>query len=161
MPPNPPVRPPSLVTHPGYLAAQVAKSATRLLGEELADHGVRPHHMAVLATLEDLGPQCQQDLCDRLDLDKSHMVAFVDDLEGMGHLSRTRDPDDRRRHRLELAPSGSALLVELRTAQRRYEASLFGDLDDDERAQLTALLARVVESADDRRLNPAPSGGTA
>ena len=44
--------------------------------------------MAVLLALADLGAQSQQDLADRLDLDKSHMVGFVDHLDtGAGSCS--------------------------------------------------------------------------
>ncbi|CAN5408450.1 MarR family transcriptional regulator BpsR [soil metagenome] len=154
MPPSD-VRPPSLVGYPSYLAAQVAKSASRLLSEELAAFGVRPHHFAVLAALADFGAQCQQDLCDRLDLDKSHMVGFIDDLEGLGHVARTPDPADRRRHRVAITPAGSALLDQLFEVERTCQQTLFGMLDADDHRQLIDLLTTVVAAADARRLGDA------
>ncbi|HUG83845.1 MAG TPA: MarR family winged helix-turn-helix transcriptional regulator, partial [Euzebya sp.] len=101
---------------------------------------------------QDLGPQCQQDLCDRLDLDKSHMVGFVDDLEGMGHVVRTRDVEDRRRHRVQLTPSGRGLLVQLFAVEARCQDALFGVLQPADRQHLVDLLRTVVEAADGNRL---------
>lgn len=147
-----PVRPPSLSGFASYLTAQVAKGAARVIGEQLAPLGLRPHHLAVLSALGDLGPQCQQDLCDRLDLDKSHMVGFVDDLEALGHLHRTRDPEDRRRHRVEITVSGRQLLTRLLAIDRGCHDEVFAVLADDEREVLVGLLRRVVEDLDTSRL---------
>ena len=148
----PSTRPPSLSGYATYLSAQVSKGAARLLGERLAPFGVRTHHLAVLAALGDFGPQCQQDLCDRLDLDKSHMVGFVDDLEGMGHLERTRDPVDRRRHRVAITTTGNALLADLLEVDARCQAEVFAALDAGQRGTLVDLLARVVADLDVSRL---------
>lgn len=149
---QPPTRPPSLAEHPGYLAFQVGKVASRLLADELAPHDLRPTHLAVLAALSDVGPCCQRDLCDRLDVDKSHMVAFVDDLEDRGLLERQRDPEDRRRHRVAITEDGRTALKTLLAAQQRAEDALAGGLDPAQRAALVSLLARVVAAADHSRL---------
>lgn len=156
MPPSA-LRPPSLAGFPSYLAAQLVKHSSRVLGEHMAVHGVRTHHFAVLAALGDFGPQCQQDLCDRLDLDKSHMVGFVDDLEAMGHVSRTRDPKDRRRHRVALTPSGADLVVELLAIDQRCQEQMLAALAPADRDRLVDLLQTVVAAADAVRLG---EGGT-
>lgn len=158
-PPTPDRRPASLAGYATYLSAQVAKGAHRVLADALAEHGVRPHHLAVLAALED-GPQCQQDLCDRLDLDKSHMVGFVDDLESGGHVERSRDPEDRRRHRVALTDGGRALLAELLDVDARCQDEVFGSLDAAERDTLVALLGRVTADLDVRRLELPLRGAT-
>jgi MarR family transcriptional regulator, lower aerobic nicotinate degradation pathway regulator len=150
-------RPPSLSGFASYLSAQVAKGASRALGERLAVHGVRTHHLAVLAALADHGPSCQQDLCDRLDLDKSHMVGFVDDLEAGGHVVRARDPQDRRRHSVDITASGRDLLARLLAEDEVCQTDVFGVLSAEERDLLVALLQRVVAGLDAQRLGQAPA----
>lgn len=152
-------RPPSLATHAGYLAFQVGKATNRLLTDALAEHGVRPTHLAVMAALADLGPACQRELCDVLDTDKSHMVAFVDDLESDGLVARDRDPDDRRRHRVALTDAGTATLQRLLAVQQACEEELFGALPAARHATLVELLAEVVRHADAVRLDAQPSPG--
>lgn len=149
-------RPPSLARYASYLSAQVSKAASRILTEGLARHELRLPHFAVLAALEDLGPQCQQDLCDALDHDKSHMVGFVDDLEERGLLVRERDTEDRRRWRVGITEDGRALLGDLHAVEARCQEELFGVLTDDQREVLVGLLQGVVAQADHLRL-----GGTA
>ena len=145
-------RPHSLASRPTYLAAQVTKAAQRLLLEELAEHDLRLHHFAVLACLDDQGLLCQQDLCDRLDIDKSHMVGFVDELALRALVRRERDPQDRRRYRIGITAAGQALLSDLQRAEDRCEAEVFGTLDAQERDSLRELLRRVVAALDAQRL---------
>lgn len=123
-----------------------------MLSDRLAVHDLRLHHFAVLAAIADQGPRCQQDLCDVLDVDKSHMVSFVDDLEDRGYLTRDRDPDDRRRYRLVITDSGAAMLANLHQAERECQQALFGVLDAKQRTDLVAMLDTVVAHADALRL---------
>lgn len=153
-------RPPSLSRYPTYLAGQVSKAAQRMLTDRLASHDLRLHHFAVLAAIDDLGPRCQQDLADILDVDKSHMVGFVDDLEDRGYLTRDRDPEDRRRYQLAITDAGSAMLGNLHEAERECQEALFGVLDDPQRAELVALLDLVVAHADAQRLGQIAEAGT-
>lgn len=150
-------RPPSLARRPAYLATQISKAALRLLTDAFAEHDVRPAHFGVLATLDDLGALCQRDLCDRLDIDKSHMVGFVDDLERRGLVDRERDDADRRRYRVAISPAGRDLLAELRRVHAASQAPLFGHLSPEQVETLAELLGSVVQRADLLRLGPAES----
>jgi DNA-binding MarR family transcriptional regulator len=153
-------RPPSLARRPAYLATQVSKAALRLLTDAFAEHDVRPAHFGVLATLDDLGALCQRDLCDRLDIDKSHMVGFVDDLEGRGLVDRERDDADRRRYRVAISPAGRVLLADLRRVHAASQAPLFGHLSSEQVETLAELLGSVVQRADLLRLGPAEPANT-
>ena len=57
----------------------------------------------VLATLAEYGELSQQQVCDRIEMDRSDMVRLIDDLEARGNVIRGRDPHDRRRYRLTLS----------------------------------------------------------
>ena len=150
MPASP--RPPSLLAHPSYLAGQLVKVAQRHLNAVFLPYELLPTHMAVLLALADLGAQSQQDLADRLDLDKSHMVGFVDHLDGRGLVLRERDPGDRRRNLVGLTDDGRRLVPELRKLAGEAQDHIFAALDPGERAALCTLLERALEVHDAERL---------
>ena len=153
-----PLRPPSLADDVAYLAVQVAKVAQRDVTARLADHGLRPPQATVLIALDDLGPLSQQQLADRLDMDKSHVVGVVDELAAAGLVRRERDPDDRRCYRLVVTDEGRRRLPSLRAVAGDTADAVAGDLDDAARAQLERLLRHLVGLHDSARLGAAAAG---
>jgi DNA-binding MarR family transcriptional regulator len=154
-----PPRPPSLTALPSYLASQVSKYGRRHLEVVLAEHELRLVHHALLSALDDLGPLSQQQLADSLDLDKSHLVGRIDDLEGRALVTRERDPSDRRRHRVTLTPDGKALLDRLRPVARASQQTFLDALSRAEQRSLIALLGRVLAANDRARLGTASDHG--
>ena len=152
-----PARPSSLLAYPTYLCTQVSKVAQRRLTDALAEHDLKPSHFAVLAAVAERGALTQQQLADGLDLDKSHLVAFIDHLEGRRLVARQRDTEDRRCQRVAATADGTRLLGELHAIDERCQDDVFGALTVSERRQLTALLERVVRDHDERRRTPAPA----
>lgn len=142
-------RPPSLLDHPSYLAAQVSKVGRRHLEAVLVGHGLVLIHHALLSALDDFGALSQQQLADALDLDKSHLVGRLDQLEGRSLVDRTPDPRDRRRNQVALTSTGKALIDELRPAGQRSQQVLLNVLTAPEQETLVALLRRVLLAADD------------
>ncbi|GAA2140958.1 MarR family transcriptional regulator [Streptomyces synnematoformans] len=149
---QPEPRPPSLLDLPSYLAGQVSRYGRRRLAEVLAREDLLLVHHAVLCALDDAGPRSQQQVADALDLDKSHLVGRIDLLEQRGLLSRTRDPADRRRHRLALTPAGHRLLERLRPVAAESQRPLLAALTEPEREQLMSLLRRALAANDAARL---------
>jgi DNA-binding MarR family transcriptional regulator len=150
-----PTRPPSLTELPSYLASQVSKYGRRHLEAVLAEHELRLVHHAVLSALDDLGPLSQQQLADALDLDKSHLVGRIDDLERRQLVTRERDPVDRRRHALTLTPVGKALADRLRPVALESQRQFLATLGADEQETLISLLRRVLAANDAARLGAA------
>jgi hypothetical protein len=60
-------------------------------------------------------------------------------------VERSRNAQDRRLHALHLTPVGQELLGRLREIAEAHEQDTLAGLDDDERVQLAALLARIAE----------------
>jgi DNA-binding MarR family transcriptional regulator len=146
------IRPPTLLALPSFLAGNVARIGHRLLLDALAEHDLRLAHFAVLTALSDFGPLVQSDLADRLDLNRSHLVGYVDHLEQRGLARRDRDPQDRRRQRVALTPTGRALLRRLQVIAERSQAEFLQVLSKSERETLIALLRRVLRANDEARL---------
>ncbi|HTJ32698.1 MAG TPA: MarR family transcriptional regulator [Dactylosporangium sp.] len=147
------IRPPTLLGLPSYLAGAVARVGHRLLVEALAEHDLRLPQFAVLTALADFGPVAQHELADRLAINRSHLVGYLDDLEGRELIQRERDPSDRRRQHVDLTAHGRARLGELLEVAQRSQAEFLQVLSERERQTLLTLLRRVL-SADDRSRYP-------
>jgi DNA-binding MarR family transcriptional regulator len=145
------IRPPTLLALPSYLAGHVARIARRGLEEALAEHGLRLPHFAVLTALADLGTMPQHELADRLGLNRSHLVGYLDEVEERRLVSRGRDAADRRRQVVSLTAAGKELTERLAELARHSERELLGLLSDREYATLVALLRRIVVSDDEHR----------
>lgn len=141
-------RPPSLLALPSYLAARVAKGLRTEIQVVLAQRGLETPHHGVLVALDDFGVLSQQELADRLETDKSHVLRLIDQLEGRELLTRSPDPTDRRRHRIELTPGGRKLLRHVETAIERAEDDYLRALSNTERRSLITLLQQVLDSHD-------------
>ena len=115
----------------------------------LAPHGLRVRSYSVLAlAAADSAQPTQRELAEFLRLDPSQVVALVDDLERRGLVERRPDPSDRRANVVLATDAGRAVFAAAQAAARESERMTHASLDDDEHAQLTALLRRVAFPAD-------------
>ena len=60
---------------------------------------------------------------------------------------RKRDPEDRRRHIVEVSEQGSVRLEEAKKTAAAVEADLLTGLDEDQASELLVLLAQVADSS--------------
>ena len=79
-----PLLPAALERRLGFMLVRASAGAARLAAETLAPLEIDGRHYGVLAVLSELGPVSQQTLADILAVDRSTMVAFVDELEHKG-----------------------------------------------------------------------------
>jgi DNA-binding MarR family transcriptional regulator len=136
--------PTTLVRRLGFVLVRASAGMTRLGAETLAPLGIDGRHYGVLAVLSELGPVSQQVLADVLAVDRSTMVAFVDELERKGYLRRGGNPSDRRAYAIELTDTGAEVqgkAAELLTACERHYLE---PLTAAERRTLLELLGRLV-----------------
>jgi DNA-binding MarR family transcriptional regulator len=144
-------RPPTLLGLPSYLAGAAARVGHRLLVDALATHDLRLPHFSVLTALSDFGPLPQHELADRLAINRSHLVGYLDDIEARGLVQRERDPQDRRRQHVALTAAGRAQLRRLHDVALRSQAEFLQVLTEQEQQTLVALLRRVLDGADKAR----------
>ncbi|TDC89277.1 MarR family transcriptional regulator [Actinomadura sp. 7K507] len=78
-------------------------------------------------------------------LDPTLMVGLFDDLEADGLCERTRDPRDRRRHRVRITEKGRELHRRARTLADEVGADVFGPLSDDEPRVVVRAIGRVMD----------------
>jgi MarR family transcriptional regulator, lower aerobic nicotinate degradation pathway regulator len=130
---------------PSWLLNQAALAAQRLVGDGLSDVGAHRSHYAVLAALDEFGPDSQAALGRRCGIDRSDMVALVNVLSGEGLVGRRADPSDRRRNVITITAAGRRRLRALEQVVGRLQDALLAPLSADEREHLVASLRRVVE----------------
>ena len=108
---------------------------------------MRLRQFLVLSYLNERSPSRQQDLCETLMLDANNCVLLLNDIEEAGWAERRRDSEDRRRHVVDITPSGREALFRAERALDGLEEEVLGALSPDERETLRDLLARALAAA--------------
>lgn len=85
----------------------------------------------------------QKEIGEGLGINPSSTSEFVSRLEADGYVRRETDPADGRATRIVLSEMGRARAAELRDARDARFDALFGNLNDDEKRQLIALLDKL------------------
>ena len=128
-----------------WLISQVAARSHGLLTERLAAAGARGYHYRLLAALAEFGPSSQASLGRRTRMDRSDVVAAVSELAAQGLVERAADPADRRRNVVTLTPRGTVRLERLDQVLAAVQDELLAPLSGAERAELSRLLARLLD----------------
>ena len=136
--------PSRLTSKPTWLISQASIHAHRLLTDALAGVGSRGYHYRLLAALAEFGAASQASLGRRTEMDRSDVVAALNELAGRGLVNRTTDPHDSRRNIVTITPTGKAELKRLDDILTAVQDELLKPLSPRERRTLVALLTRVV-----------------
>ncbi|MFI0450845.1 MarR family winged helix-turn-helix transcriptional regulator [Actinomadura sp. 6N118] len=136
--------PSRLMELPTWLISQTSVQAHRLLSEAFAAIDSRGYHYRLLAALEEFGPASQATLGRRTGIDRSDVVAALNDLADRGLIERSPDPSDRRRNIVTVTPAGSEQFRRLDKVLAGVQDDLLAPLSSAERDQLAELLARVL-----------------
>ena len=132
---------------PTLLMIKLGRITTHRFSEALEPFGLRPRHVAALIELRDHAELTQQSLCGRLHLDPTNLVAILNDLEQRGLATRRRDPEDRRRHIVEVSKKGLAVIEKASRAMDRVEEELLEGLAPGQREQLERALQSIWEAS--------------
>ncbi|MDQ1569318.1 MAG: hypothetical protein QOF96_4198 [Actinomycetota bacterium] len=126
------------------LLDHLARVGRRAAETSMSPGGLRPRHLIALKLLSERGPASQQSLAEALSLDPSNVVGLLNELEERELITRRRDPNDRRRHIVELSHLGEDELALAYVRLSHVEDDLLSALSTEERATLYQLLVRAV-----------------
>ena len=132
---------------PMLLMIKLGRITMHRFSEALEPFGIRPRHVAALIELRDRGELTQQTLCGQLHLDPTNLVAILNELEDSGYATRRRDPEDRRRHLVEVSEKGIAVIEKVSEVMDGVEADLLDGFEPAEREQFEGLLTAIWERA--------------
>ncbi|HEX2180099.1 MAG TPA: MarR family winged helix-turn-helix transcriptional regulator [Actinomycetota bacterium] len=127
-----------------FLLSQVGVHSSQLWRERMGKLGLDPRHVVLLRLVAAEEGKSQLSLGKRMRLPPSRMVAFVDELEGLGLLERRSNPEDRRMRALYLTGKGRRMLETVMTVSAEHEAELTRGLQPDDVDKLKELLTRVA-----------------
>lgn len=130
---------------PSWLLTQAALHASQLASEGFANAGARGDHYRLLAVLAEFGPASQAALGRRSCLDRSDVVAAVNELEAGGLVERTPDSSDRRRNVVTITTAGARQLQRLDEVLFGVQDELLARLSAHERGELVRLLTRILD----------------
>jgi DNA-binding MarR family transcriptional regulator len=126
------------------LVTQLSKALHRRSTDELL--GMRLKAYMALGYLRDHPGTTQQELESGLLLDANTVVLILNELEAAQFVVRRRDPEDRRRHIVELTAAGRRALERADRAREGLEGEILAPLSAEERKTLRRLIERVLEA---------------
>jgi DNA-binding MarR family transcriptional regulator len=111
--------------------------------------GMRLKQLIALDHLRDNASCLQQGLGQMLMLDPNNCVLLLNDLDERGYVERRRDPEDRRRHIVEITAAGVTALEEAERNLENLEDEVLTNLSASERSQLHGLLSKALAGQDE------------
>jgi MarR family transcriptional regulator, lower aerobic nicotinate degradation pathway regulator len=138
-------RPPAeLARFTGFLLNWLGTQARRRFVERLEPHGFHPREYGVMHVVGARPGVTQEELAAESNVDRTSMVALLDDLEARGIAERRVHPSDRRKRCIFLTPEGERTLETLRDVALEVGEETFAPLTLDERRRLEALLRKLA-----------------
>jgi MarR family transcriptional regulator, lower aerobic nicotinate degradation pathway regulator len=142
---GPPPLPPSMRDRVPFLLYRAAETSHSLANEMLAEMALNARQAGILTMVTELGPMTQKALGDALRIDRTTMVALIDDLEGKGYVARQRHPQDRRAFLVHPTGSGRAAKIAAVQILDEQQHRFLAPLSPAERGVLAGLLKRLHE----------------
>ena len=126
------------------LFTQIQKAFNRRTGEDVLGMRLKPY--MTLCFIRDHPGTSQQELESALFVDANTVVLLLNELEAAQFSVRKRDPNDRRRHIVEITAAGRRALERADRARESLEDEVLRDLSAEEKKTLRRLLERVLDA---------------
>jgi MarR family transcriptional regulator, lower aerobic nicotinate degradation pathway regulator len=129
----------------GFLLAKAAQRGAALVAEALEPSGLKARHYGVLVTLAEDDGLTQQELGQRLSIDRTTITAVVDDLQRRGYALRKPDPSDRRAYNVSLTEAGRQGLADIKPRVEQAVHVFEAALSPTQRRQMARLAVRLAQ----------------
>jgi DNA-binding MarR family transcriptional regulator len=129
---------------PTWLLSRANSRAQELLAAAFATEGMRGYHFRLLAALDQYGPSSQAGLGRNTGIDRSDVVAALNELVADGLARRDPDPVDGRRNVVTITKRGRRTLERVDGALDDVQAAVLEPLAASERTALLRLLRKLV-----------------
>jgi DNA-binding MarR family transcriptional regulator len=120
----------ALASRLGYLLKHAQQRLAQAAEPVMAEYGVDGRQLAVLTVLAADYPLSQHEAAERLGVDRTTMVALVDELEEKSLVERHRSAEDRRKNIVQLTEAGEQCLDGAGRARDDLEREFLAPLGD-------------------------------
>jgi DNA-binding MarR family transcriptional regulator len=128
----------------GYLLKHAQQRFFELTAARFAPLGISGREAAVLRVIGSAPAPSQGEVARMLGVDRTTMVALIDELEHKDLVLRTPDPDDRRKNAVELTDAGHRALRQADQAADEVERTFLAPLTAAEAEQFRRVLQILV-----------------
>jgi DNA-binding MarR family transcriptional regulator len=135
---------PELSSRLGYLLKHAQQRMAELNTTALAPFGIDGRELGILVVIAGREPESQQQVAQRLAVDRTTMVALLDTLASKGLVSRHPHADDRRRNVVELTEAGRDILRRASAASQEAERAFLAPLGPQAAQQFRQSLQAIV-----------------
>lgn len=130
----------------GYQLKRAQLALRNTMDTRLAELGLTSPQYAVLCALDRSPGASNADLARYAFVTPQTMIRIVAQLEDKGFVERTPDPNDARRKQTHLTERGRAKMNQANTIVAEIDTQMTRDLDDAERDQVAAALAKCARA---------------
>ena len=132
------------------LLSRAAETSHALANQMLTQIGLTARQVGILTLITESGPMTQKALGTALRIDRTTMVALIDDLEAKGLAERRRHPRDRRAFLVTASPAGQRAKTAAIGILDRQQQRFLAPLGPQDRLLLADLLRRLSRGQHDQ-----------
>ena len=129
---------------PGHLIRRAQQIAVAIFMEETLAFDVTPVQFAILNALMDAPGEDQITLSKNVAFDPATFGSVVGRLEAKAWVTRSADPNDKRRKLLWVTQEGKTVALKMKKAVDKAQARLVSPLDQSEQQLLIQLIGKLV-----------------
>ncbi|WP_095011307.1 MarR family winged helix-turn-helix transcriptional regulator [Tsuneonella mangrovi] len=130
----------------GYVLSDSARLMRRSFNEQVRSLGITSTQARLLLMLNRHPGENQTAYAERLEVEPITLCRMVDRMEEAGMVQRHPDPRDRRARILQLTNKSRKEIERIQQATKVLMDNMLAGLDEEEEAQLMALLGRVSDN---------------
>ncbi|MFF5994892.1 MarR family transcriptional regulator [Lysinibacillus sp. KU-BSD001] len=133
----------------GFITGKVEQLFEMEFSQKLTPYDINVKQYGVLIKIDEKPNSSQKEIADELKIDRTTMVSFIDHLEALKYLTRTKNPQDRRSYCLTITDKGKQILEDCWSTLEQSEKKILSPLSDQEARLLKDLLIKIFKNQEE------------
>ena len=133
----------------GFITGKVSQLFELNFVEKLTPYDINAKQYGVLIKIDEKPNSSQKEIAEELRIDRTTMVSFIDHLEGLKYLTRTKNPQDRRSHLLMITEKGKKVLESCWDLLEQSERGIISPLNSQEVHLLNDFLLKILKNQEE------------
>ncbi|MFD3449333.1 MarR family winged helix-turn-helix transcriptional regulator [Microbacteriaceae bacterium 4G12] len=134
----------------GFLTGKVEQLLELDFAKKLTPYDIHAKQYGVLIKIDEKPNLSQKEIADELQIDRTTMVDFIDHLESLNYLMRTKNPQDRRSYCITITPRGKEVLEACWKLLIQSEMEILSALDQEEQLFFKACLLKIFKNKEEQ-----------